>query len=168
MVLYHGSSIQGLKKLVPQERRKRAAGDPACVYAAIKAKVAAPFMVSTMDDSWAVFGQYNQDPEYYLVVVEPRFREQGKAGGSLYTVANIGLTTEPEIGLGEDEWHCEAEVPVLSEEHWPSALAAMVHYGVKVVFLTPGQFAEFRDAADQYPLIQLSTPRGDGTFTITG
>lgn len=167
-VLYHASPLRGLQILNPQERRKRSAGDPARVYVARQQVVAVPFMVADLNDRWSVLGRYNQDPELYLVIGdEAKFWHKENAGGSLYTVPDIGFTTEPDIGLGEDELYSEVAVSVLSEERWPSALAAMLWYGLRVVFLAPGTFATFRDAADQHPLIQLATPRGDGTFTIT-
>ena len=135
-MLYHASSTQGLKHLQPRNQCRRRSYDPPRVYTAKQRIIAVMFIVTDLDDRWGICGSWDGRKSWWRVIGdEERFRQMEEKGGSLYTVSSEGFMSDPDIGLGDEELYSTSTVPVLKEEKWDSALAAMLHYGLNVMFV---------------------------------
>lgn len=166
-VFYHASPVQGLTVLKPSNRTKRRRDDPPYVYAARSQLIAVGFMVNELTDEWSRGGSWDGRKTWWSVIGdEARFRELERRGGSLYTVPTDGFAYDPEIGLGDKEFSTASPVLVLHEEQWDSALAAMLHYGHRVLFMSKCLFIEFQGYPYQWELIQQARRRSDGTFVL--
>lgn len=166
-VFFHGSPAQGLSILEPRNRTKRRTDDPPRIYVVRRPLLAAGFMVNELTDEWSRSGSWDDRKTWWSVIGdEERFRELERKGGSLYTVPTDGFTYNPDIGLGDEELYAITPVPVLHEEQWDSALAAMLYYGLNVLFVPKDQFAAFCVHPDQWELMQQACKRPDGTYVF--
>ena len=166
-VLYHASPRQGLHVLKPYGVSKRDPDDPPRVYAARKEVVASMFMMRDMNDDWSKKGSWDRGKTWWAIIGdENRFRYIEKEGGSIYSVSEEGFFHDL-IGLGRNELYIMSDVQVVKEEQWESALDAMLHYGVNVLFVSKQVFLEIRRPDDQWALIEKAERKADGTFAIS-
>lgn len=169
MELFHGSTVKGLATIDPKNIRRRYAADPTQVYASPLKTLASIFLLEGINDSWCTIGGYGSNGacDYWVICGdEQRFREVERKGGSLYKLAAENFTFD-QVGLGEDEWHSTKPAKVRAEEEWNSALQAMLHYGVKVCFVSTEEFEIFRKIEDQNLTLAQLVPGADSIYRLT-
>ena len=169
MELFHGSTVRGLATIDPKSVSRRYATDPTRVYASPLKTLASIFLLEDINDSWCTIGGYGSDGacEYWVICGdEQRFREVECKGGSLYKLTTENFTFD-QVGLGEDEWHSTKPTKVLTGEEWNSALQAMLHYGVKVCFISTDEFEIFREIEDQNLVLAQLAPGADSIYRLT-
>ena len=154
-VLYHGSSVSGLRLLEPQAHKIRHPAEGPVVFAAVALPLATLFIVPT-DDSWTVSGTFGR--VYHIVISDRERFTRNDHGGSVYVVPGESFSCDPEKGLGELEWVSAVPVKPIDEFIFRSALEAMLENRVQVFWVTPVTFGTIREAEDHGLSILQSLP----------
>ena len=170
-MMYHASPIRRLKQLEPSEKSESSIGSTSRVFASSSPELAVVFMTSpdSLLDGQYTSGSYDGLTDVVVIGDEEKFRKQEKKGGSLYTISSEGFEPEEEAGRGELVQVSSKPATVLAEEEWNSAIAAMLHYGIKLCFVKKGSFLAFSSIPfeEQWELIQKAESCPDGTYKIT-
>ena len=169
-IMYHASPIKGLKTIEPSNKSVSSIGSTPSIFASPSPNLAVVFMTSpdSLLDGQYTSGSYDGLTEVVVIGDEEKFRQQERKGGGIYTVPSENF--EPEEGAGRGELVQTSSKPatVLAEEKWNSAIAAMLHYGIKVCFIEKSSFPTFASLSgeEQWELIQKAAPCPDGTHNI--
>lgn len=170
-MMYHASPIRRLKQIEPSKKSESSLGSTSRIFASPSPELAVVFMTSpdSLLDGQYMSGSYDGLTDVVVIGDEEKFRQQERKGGSLYTISSEGFEPEEEAGRGGLVQASSKPATVLTEEEWNSAIAAMLHYGIKLCFVEKGSFQTFSSIPleEQWELIQKAAPCPDGTYNIT-
>lgn len=145
--LYHATPIAGLETLEPRARSVRDSVEGPVVFATPDKAYATVFLFQN-DGRWTQHGKINRIP-YILIAQDREEFIQGDHGGFIYELSPDGFKSDPNKGMGGDEWTHQGEVqPLVTEKH-PSALDAMLESGVQVYFVDQETLKRFQGAGEQ-------------------
>ena len=144
-VLYHASQAD-IELLTPRAITRRERDSGPMIFASPDKAIAAAFLFP-WDDSWVKMGTIEDEP-YMVISDELRFRQLDK-GGYIYSIPSQTFETDMEKGLRALEYTSSEAVRPTGREFFPSALDAMIDYGIKVYFVDKEIFTELEGAPDQ-------------------
>ena len=144
-VLYHASRSGNVHEFEPRGTFKRRPEDPPQVFGATTKAVAA-MMMAPGGDKWHKSGSYDSGRTQTFIYIDSDEFRATDTGGYIYELPPDTFTSEPDIGLGLDEWTSTKPVkPLGNPEHYSSSIDAMLRHGVKVYPVNSQTFARFRE-----------------------
>lgn len=145
-VLYHGSQNRAISIIEPQEKGKRDPNEGPVVFAAIDPALASIFITPTYQHGLS--GRFcSTCPYYFIFNDENKFKSLDK-GGSIYFVPINSFITDPNKGLGTNEWVSQTKVKPLFKIDFDSSLQAMLNFGVQVYFVSAEVFGSIKESDD--------------------
>src|SRR5215471_9784345 len=131
--LYHASTNTNIAEFVPRSDSVRDPDEGPRVFATPDKRVAAMFMVP-IESSKVEISKFGDEAIIVINGTVEEFKAQDK-GGAIYTLPSDTLTTDPHKGMKETEWVSAVPVKPIAKEIYPSALQAMLDFGVRVIFV---------------------------------
>ena len=144
-ILYHASQTADIDRLIPRSIKRRERDDGPMIFATPSETIASAFLFP-WDDSWIQMGTIEDEP-YMIISDEARFR-QLDTGGYIYSLPSQNFETDMEKGLRTLEYTSNEAVVPVGKEFFPSALDAMIHFGMKVYFVDSDTFIAIQNAPD--------------------
>lgn len=157
-VLYHASSDLAVETFLPRSRKVRDPNEGPRIFATPSRAIASLFLVDS-DDSWVQSGTRDGIPEI-IISDEKRYRDLDK-GGVVYQLPSDTFETDPDKGLGQNEWTSTEPVKPVDAEFVPSAIEDMLKNGVHVYFVDAEIWAAINQSPDHgESIINTLTPLG--------
>jgi hypothetical protein len=145
LILFHASRNPNIDVFEPRIGKRRDENEGAQIFATPSKAMATMFLVNT-DDSWTQSGAMDGVP--YIIISDKERFESLDHGGIIYSLPSDSFETDLEKGLRELEYTSIEAVKPISSERFPSALSAMVDYGVKVYFVDGETYEAIRTSSD--------------------
>ncbi len=143
--LYHASPNKDIKIFEPRAESVRDPKEGPVVFAAKDIGFAAGFLIK-LADRWTNIGKFGDVP-YIIIGDKEKFLETDK-GGAIYVLPGNKFDTDPDKGMGEEEWTSKRPVRPINRIEFTSALQAMLDNGVQVFFVTKEVFKKISHSKD--------------------
>jgi hypothetical protein len=140
-ILYSASQNRNINIFEPRENSIRDPNEGPVVFATPDKAYASMFIIPS-NDSWTNKGQY-QGQYYQVISDEKRYKNLDK-GGAIYTFKSDDFETDLTKGMRNKEWISKKPVKPINKEIYESGLGAMKQLGVKIFFVNPDIFLDFR------------------------
>ena len=137
--LFHGSTFTNIDIIKPKSVGSRCKGKP-IVFATHQIALASLFMLN--HEGKFACGRLPNDEIFYLTDDKRRCIMEDHEG-AIYVVPASSFFCEAYISLGVDEWISYAAIKPLSRFVFPSALDAILDFGVKVYFVDGHTYARY-------------------------
>ncbi len=152
LFLYHASANREIENFEPRAKSTRDPEEGPVIFATPDFALATTFLVSEANDEWTQIGKINNTP-YMVIMDKEKFLLHDK-GGSIYKFSNNGFTSDPDKGMGDDEWTSRDSVTPIEKTDVESALGAMIENGVQVFFVEKETFSKIKDSADKISILK--------------
>jgi len=140
-ILYGASQNRNINIFEPRANSIRDPNEGSVIFATPDKTYASMFIIPS-DDSWTNKGQY-QNQYYQVIADEKRYKNLDK-GGAIYTFKSNGFETDLTKGMKSKEWISKKPVKPINKEIYESGLEAMKQLGVKIFFVSPNVFLDFK------------------------
>ena len=140
-ILYSASQDRNIDTFKPRVITFRDLDEGPVVFATPDKAYASMFIVRS-NDSWTNKGQY-QGQYYQVISDEKRYKNLDK-GGAIYTFKSDDFETDLTKGMKNKEWISKKPVKPINKEIYESGLEAMEQLEVKIFFVDPDIFLDFR------------------------
>jgi len=140
-ILYSASQNRNINIFEPKAITFRDPNEGPVVFATPDKAYASMFIVPS-DDSWTNKGQY-QGQYYQIISDKNRYKNLDK-GGAIYTFKSDDFETDLTKGIKNKEWISKKPVKPINKEIYESGLEAMKQLGVRIFFVNPDIFEDFR------------------------
>lgn len=144
--LYHASPHRNIQLFEPRNDTPRFPGEPPLVFATGDKRIAAMFLAPKSSGSVEVT-KFGDDA---IIIISNTVEDfiAHDTGGAIYHLPADTFTTDPEIGMGEQEWVSSLPVAPIGKELYGTSLGAMLSVGVKVYFVTDEVLESIKSAED--------------------
>lgn len=150
--LYHASSNREIENFEPRAESVRDPEEGSVIFATPDFALATTFLVDEANDRWTQIGKINDTP-YMVIMSKAKFLEHDK-GGSIYKFSSDGFASQPDKGMGDDEWVSKNSATPIEKIDVESALEAMIENGVQVFFVEQDTFSKIKDSADKINILK--------------
>jgi hypothetical protein len=137
--LFHGSSNIAIDVIRPKAVGNRCKGKP-IVFATHHIALASLFMLK--HEGRFACGRLPNDEIFYLTDNKRQCIMEDQ-GGAIYVVPASSFFCEAHVSLGVDEWISYGSISPLAKFEFPSALDAILDFGVKVYFVDGHTYARY-------------------------
>jgi hypothetical protein len=152
-MLYHGSQNRNISTLEPRAHGIRDMKEGPLIFAALDPALASIFITPTYQNGLS--GRYCSTCPYYFVFRDEKMFKSIDQGGSIYFLPIASFSTNPNKGLGTNEWVSNANISPLYKVDFDSSLKAMISLGVQVFFVNDEKFEKIKRSNDYGKCILL-------------
>lgn len=142
--LYHGSPHGQIDEFEPRQKSVRDPNEGPRIFATPELSLATIFM---SEQKISESGKFDDIPYAVIVGSKEAFIAKDK-GGHVYVLPSDKFKTDPDKGLGENEWTSEERVKPIKKLEFKSTLDAMLENGVQVYFVDEGTNRKIKKSAD--------------------
>jgi len=140
-ILYSASQNRNIDIFEPRARSIRDPNEGPVIFATPDKAYASMFIVPS-NDSWTNKGRC-QDQYYQVISDEKRYKKLDK-GGAIYTFKSDDFETDLTKSMKNKEWISKKPVKPINKEIYESGIEAMKQLGVRIFFVEPDIFLDFR------------------------
>jgi hypothetical protein len=133
-LLYHASPSKDLTIIQPRNEFPRFDSEQDLVFATQHLAVAAMFLAPrSIPTEMSIFG------DRYILFIEAT-EDAYKAvdtGGAIYTLPSTSFSTNPNVGMGENEWTSSVAVTPITKQLFATSLEAIMLQDAEYYFVSP-------------------------------